>query len=94
MAHTDRDKKKLLNRIRRIKGQVEGIERMLEQHEDENCFTLLQTIAGCRGAINGLMAEIIEEHVRLHMFTTNGQTTSEQVQAAKDLNEIVKTYLK
>jgi len=94
MAHTAHDKKKLLNRIRRIRGQVDGIERLLEQDQDENCFTLLQTIAGCRGAINGLMAEIIEEHVRLHMFTSDGQPTAEQVQAAKELNEIVKTYLK
>jgi DNA-binding FrmR family transcriptional regulator len=94
MAHTTHDKKKLLNRIRRIRGQIDGIERLIDQDQDENCFILLQTIAACRGAINGLMSEIIEEHVRLHMFAADGHPTAEQVQAAKELNEIVKTYLK
>lgn len=94
MAKVNRNKKKLLNRVRRIRGQMEGIERLLDREEDENCFVLLQNIAACRGAINGLMGEIIEEHVRLHMFSANGEATGEQEQAAQELNEIVKTYLK
>src|ERR1700726_1587042 len=60
MAHTIRDKKKLLNRVNRISGQVGAIKRALEQEKD--CTDLLRTIAACRGAINGLMAEVIEGH--------------------------------
>ena len=58
MAHTVRDKNKLLNRVRRIRGQVDAIERALAEEQD--CSDLLRTIAACRGAINGLMGEVIE----------------------------------
>ncbi len=60
MSHTIRDRKKLLNRIRRIRGQLEGIEKALEDEKDP--FFVLQTAASCRGALNSLMAEIIEGH--------------------------------
>src|SRR5262249_44047588 len=64
MAHTIRDKKKLLNRVRRIRGQIDAVEKALDQEQD--CSTILLTIAACRGAINSLMAEIIEGHIRFH----------------------------
>ena len=53
MAHTIRDKKKLLNRVRRIQGQIAAVEKALDQEQD--CSTILLTIAACRGAINSLM---------------------------------------
>ena len=53
MSHTIREKQKLINRVRRIRGQMEGVERMLE--EEKGCVEVMQTIAGARGAINGLM---------------------------------------
>lgn len=92
MSHTTREKKKLLNRIHRIRGQVDAIENALEQERD--CFATLQTIAACRGAINGLMAEIIEDHIRLHVFNTGAEPTRAQTQAAEELVEVVNTYLK
>jgi DNA-binding FrmR family transcriptional regulator len=63
MGHTSRDKKKLLNRINRIRGQLNGIARALE--EDRDCGEVLLTLASCRGAMNSLMAEILEGHIRL-----------------------------
>ena len=66
MAHIIRDKKKLLNRVRRIRGQIDAIERALEEEQD--CSGTLQLIAGCRGAMNGLMAVVLEGHVRLHVL--------------------------
>ena len=69
MAHTVRDKKKLLNRVNRISGQVEAIKRALEEEQD--CSDLLRTIAACRGAMNGLMAEVIEGHIRFHIVDPN-----------------------
>jgi DNA-binding FrmR family transcriptional regulator len=69
MAHTIRDKNKLLHRVRRIRGQVDGIERALVEEHD--CSDLLRTIAACRGAINSLMAEIIEGHIRFHVVDPN-----------------------
>lgn len=92
MAHTVRDKKKLLNRVRRIRGQVEAIEKALDQEQD--CSELLQTIAACRGAINGLMAEVIEGHIRFHVVDPDEKPTSKQAQAAQELMDVVKTYLK
>lgn len=93
MAHTQRDKKKLLNRVRRIRGQIDAIERGLEE-ESEGCTPILQLIASCRGAINGLMAEVIEGHIRFHVIDPDCKPTSEQTEAAEELIDVVKTYLK
>ncbi len=92
MGHTVRDKKKLLNRVRRIRGQVASLEQALEGEWDAT--TVLQTIAACRGAINGLMAEVIEGHIRHHIIDPRRKPTTEQVDSAEDLIEIVNAYLK
>jgi DNA-binding FrmR family transcriptional regulator len=92
MAHTIRDKKKLLNRLRRIRGQVDAIERLLEREED--CSAILQTIAACRGAVNGLMAEVIEGHIRFHIIDPDHQPTSQRARAAQELMDVLQTYLK
>lgn len=92
MSHTIRDKKKLLDRIRRIKGQMEGIERALEQEQDP--ARILHSIAGCRGAINGLMAEVMEGHIRLHVVDPNTMPTPEQAEAIEEVIDVLKTYLK
>lgn len=91
MAHTIRDKVKLLARIRRIKGQVEGIERALES-EDKDCDAILQNVTACRGALNSLMFEIIEGHVHMHVLPS--KHTAEQEKAADILMEVVRAYLK
>ena len=65
MAHTIREKTKLLNRVRRIRGQVEALERALES--ELGCADVLQLIASVRGAVNGLMGEVMEDHIRLHV---------------------------
>lgn len=92
MAHTTRDKKKLLDRLRRIKGQVEAVEKALE--EDKECTLVLQTLAACRGAMNGLMGELIEGHIRFHVLDPDTKPTAEQTEAAEELIEIVRSYLK
>jgi DNA-binding FrmR family transcriptional regulator len=92
MAHTIHDKKKLLNRVRRIRGQVEAVERALEG-EDE-CSPILQTIAACRGALNGLMAEILEGHIREHVLDPGRKATGAQREATAELIDVVRTYLK
>jgi DNA-binding FrmR family transcriptional regulator len=92
MAHTIRDKDKLLNRVRRIRGQVDGIEKALMAEQD--CSAILQTIAGCRGAINALMAEIMEGHIRFHVVNPDRRPTSGQARAAQELIEVIRRYLK
>jgi DNA-binding FrmR family transcriptional regulator len=92
MAHTTKDKEKLLIRVRRIRGQVEAIERSLRgEHE---CADLLQLVAACRGALNGLMAELVEGHIWFHVLDPERSKDSPQAEAAEELIDIVRSYLK
>ncbi len=92
MSHTTKDKKKMLSRIRRIKGQAEAIERALEG--DGECEDILQLVASCRGALNGLMAELIEGHLRFHVLSPAQKTLPSQIEAADELISVVKRYFK
>jgi DNA-binding FrmR family transcriptional regulator len=92
MAHTAKDKEKLLKRVRRIRGQVEAIERALESEQE--CAGVLQLMAACRGALNGLMAEVMEGHVRFHVLDPEQGKDSPQGKAAEELIDIVRAYLK
>ena len=66
MAHTAEEKKKLLHRVRRIIGQVAAIEKALDQEAE--CSDVLHNISACRGAMDALMAEVIEGHIRYHIL--------------------------
>jgi FrmR/RcnR family transcriptional regulator, repressor of frmRAB operon len=91
MAHTTKDKKRLLSRIRRIKGQTEAIERALDSKVE--CEEILQLVASCRGALNGLMTELIEGHLRFHVLDPSQKTRLSQLEAADELMAVVKRYL-
>lgn len=93
MAHLVRDKRKLLNRLARIRGQIDAIERAIREEED-SCGSVLQTIAACRGAMNGLMAEVMEGHVRSHLLDPDQRPTSEQAAAAQELLDVIHSYLR
>ena len=88
MSHTSREKLDLVNRTKRIVGQLESVLRGL--NEDEHCADVLQRLAAARGAINSIMAELIEDHVHNHM-PGNSKSSEE---AAEDVIEIVRSYLK
>src|SRR5258708_31001023 len=90
MAHLIQNKKKLLARISRIRGQLNGIEKALDA--DRDCGEVLLTLAACRGALNSLMAEIVEDHVRQHVL--GAQSTKDREVAAEELIEVIKRYLK
>jgi DNA-binding FrmR family transcriptional regulator len=90
--HTVEEKPKLILRIKRIKGQIAAIERALEA--DEDCSDLLQLITAARGAMNGLMAELLEGHIRFHVIDPKQKISSEQALAADELIDIVRSYLK
>jgi DNA-binding FrmR family transcriptional regulator len=93
MAHTIKEKKKLLNRVRRIMGQVAAVEKSLDQ-ETVDCSDILHNISACRGAMDALMAEVIEGHIRYHILPRNGGVTDEQTRAADDLVSALRAYLK
>ena len=92
MAHTATEKKELLARLNRIQGQLEGIREAIEQEKE--CSQVLQQIAACRGAMGGLLAEIIEGEIRFHVLPKNTRTGSREMSAAESLIEVLHRYLK
>lgn len=92
MAHIIRDKKKMLNRVRRIRGQVEAIENAIEQEAD--CSDILHTISACRGAINSLMAEVLDGHIRFHVIDPDQDPRTEKARAAQELIDVIRAYLR
>lgn len=91
MPHSPEDKKRALSRVRRIKGQVEALERALES--GDSCLTILQQIASIRGAANGLMGEMVEMHLKDELVS--GETTPDQraVRMA-EVGHLLRSYLK
>ncbi|HEX9551261.1 MAG TPA: metal/formaldehyde-sensitive transcriptional repressor [Candidatus Limnocylindrales bacterium] len=92
MAHLIRDKAKLIARVRRVRGQLEAVERGLSSEAD--CEATLQLIASSRGALNGLMAEVLEGHIRYHVIGREPDPLSEDGRAVEQLVGVVRTYLK
>jgi len=91
MAHTVRDKKRLLTRVRRIQGQAEALGRALDQEAE--CSAVLQQIAAIRGAVNGLMTEVLEHHLKDHL----GPSADNNKRRGEDLEQIIsvlRSYLK
>jgi len=91
MSHTVKEKTKLLNRVRRVRGQVEALERAVE--EEKGCADILHLIVAARGAMNSLMAEIIEDHIRMHVVDPDREHGS-RARGAEELIEIVQAYLR
>jgi len=92
MSHLKRDKTKLLNRVRRLKGQLEAVERALDG--DAACAEVLQLLAGARGAMNGLMGEVIENHIRHHVAGAEIASQADRDRGADELVDVVRAYLK
>lgn len=90
MTDTNKEKQKLVNRMRRIRGQVEAIQRVLE--EDGTCLAILQQATACRGALDGFIAEVVEDHIREHVIDPE-RRDSRQGQAAEELIDIMHSYL-
>ncbi|EGT4382791.1 metal/formaldehyde-sensitive transcriptional repressor [Cronobacter malonaticus] len=91
MPHSPEDKKRILTRVRRIRGQAEALERALEAGEP--CLHILQQIAAVRGAANGLMGEMVEIHLKDELVS--GDTTPEQrTQRMAEIGQLLRAYLK
>jgi DNA-binding FrmR family transcriptional regulator len=92
MAHVIQEKAKLIQRIRRIRGQVEALERAVTSEQD--CWDVLQLLAAARGAMNSLMAEVLEGHIRFHVMDRGRAGNSDRNEAAEQLIDVVRSYLK
>ena len=91
MATPDGEKTKLVKRLNRIRGQVEAMRRALE--DEASSAAVLQQATACRGALDGFIAEVIEDHVREHMMSPRAEPDARSA-AAEELIEIVHQYLK
>lgn len=91
MPHTVKGKKQLLTRVRRIRGQAEALEKALEQEAD--CSAVLQQIAAVRGAVNGLMAEVLEGHIREHLGPDAETSSRQQREDLEQVVSVLKRYL-
>jgi DNA-binding FrmR family transcriptional regulator len=92
MSHVIRNKDNLLKRVRRVRGQVEAVERALISEKE--CSEVLQVIAACRGAMNGLMAEVLEEHIRFHVGGERSKGKQPSDSDTEELISVVRSYLK
>ena len=92
MSHTVRDKQKLLARVRRIRGQVEAIERALE--EEAGCEQVMHLLSSSRAAMAGLTAEVVEEHVRTHLVEPKAHPGALNEQAVEQLLSVIRTYMR
>lgn len=92
MGHVSKEKAKLLVRLRRIRGQIQAIERAV--NADEECAGVLQQATSCRGALDGFIAEVIEDHIREHMIDPDAARDNPRTEAAEELVDIVHQYLK
>lgn len=91
MAHTVKGKKQLLTRVRKIRGQANALETALEEEKD--CVAILQQIAAIRGAVNGLMAEVMEGHIRDHLGDAGLSAEQRQVEIDQ-ISTLLRSYLK
>ena len=92
MSHAIKHKKKIVARVRRIKGQAEAVERAVEA--ELGCGDVLMLVASMRGAINGLIAEVIEDHIRHHVVDPATEKNADRARGAADLIDTLRTYLK
>jgi len=90
MSHSVHAKRKLLNRIRRIRGQVDAAEQAIT--DERNCAAVMNLLAACRGAINALLAEVLEDHVREHLI--GASRSKARTQAADELVDIARAYFR
>lgn len=91
MPHTIKDKKQLLSRVRRLQGQTSALEKALDN--DEECVAILQQIAAIRGAANGLMAQVLEGHVREHLGAENVAAAQRRADV-EEVVAILRSYLR
>jgi DNA-binding FrmR family transcriptional regulator len=91
MAHALSDKQKLLNRVRRLRGQIDAIERAILA--DAPCGEVMRRVATVKGATTGLMAEVVDDHVRAHMIDPARTPSPSEEDAARELIAVLRSYI-
>jgi len=91
MSLQEREKMKLLQRLRKLRGQLDAVERSIDA-DNTDCGDQLMLLAAVRGGVNGLMAEVLEDHIRFHLV--DGAKEQIAPELAEDLIDLVRAYLK
>ena len=91
MAHTSRNKTRLIHRIRRIRGQLDAVEAGVASEAE--CASVLHTLAACRGALNSLVVEMIEDHVRYHVIDPRRRPSARQAEATSEVIDLLRSCL-
>ena len=92
MKHAIEDKRRLLNRVRRLRGQIEALERALEA--EAGCIEVMRLLTASRGAISGIMAEVVEDHIQMHMLDPERKQSRTEIEATDELLDVLRTYIK
>jgi DNA-binding FrmR family transcriptional regulator len=90
MAHTIKEKGKILARVNRIKGQLDAFAKAVDAESE--AYQVMQILASCRGALNGLMGEIIEGHIREHIVEAENKKLA--VESGEELIDIMQSFWK
>ena len=90
--HTVSNKEKLQNRVRRLLGQMDAARSAIEA--DAECTEVMQLLAAARGATNSLLAEVVKDHIRHHMIDRKRRRSPAEVRAARDLIDVVQSYVR
>ena len=93
MSHITHDKKRLTSRLNRLIGQLEGIRRSVDDAragDDVTCYKVMQQLAAARGAMNGLMADLLGDHLDHHVL--GGKTASKRREGAVELQKILRSF--
>jgi FrmR/RcnR family transcriptional regulator, repressor of frmRAB operon len=91
MSHTSHHKTKLIHRIRRIRGQLDAVEAGIAG--DAECAAVLHTLVACRGALNSLVVEMFEDHVRYHVVDPKRRPTAAQSEATREVIDLLRSCL-
>jgi len=91
LPEISKEKQKLFSRIKRLGGQITAVERAVT--DGDECADILMLLAAIRGGVNSLMAEILEDHIRLHITHPNRAVESSE-ELTEDLISLVRAYLK
>lgn len=90
--HTKREQEKLLSRVRRIAGQVKAVETAL--NDGAECSAVLHALTAARGAMNSLIVEVLEDHVRFHILDPDAKPGTSRARATQKLFDAIHAYLR
>jgi len=92
MTEAIEDRQKLINRVRRLAGQIEALERAVES--DAGFTEIMRLLTAGRGAMNSIMAEVVEDHIQAHLMGGDRRPSRAELEAVEELLDVLRSYIK